>query len=194
MQAGHPEHRLAPFDPLYAPVVAGWVQDSSELFWLAPSTSPPLTAAKIIEWAGEGVRPFLLWRTDHTLPVGYGELNDMPQRMGHFWLGHLLVCPQWRGRGVGVELVHRLLCEAFDVLEARTVSLVVFPDNVPAIRCYRRAGLVHVGQQWRYFQATRRKHRMLLMGITRSRFYAWQREPAPLAGPSQPRHRPAGPQ
>ena len=35
---------LRPFDRLFGPTVAGWVRDDAELFWLAPSTPPPLTA------------------------------------------------------------------------------------------------------------------------------------------------------
>ncbi|MBI4580594.1 MAG: hypothetical protein HY718_12880, partial [Planctomycetes bacterium] len=60
---------LVPFDPLMAPVVARWTRDDRELFWLAPRTVPPLTAAKVVAWASPDGRPLLCIQDDLVEPA-----------------------------------------------------------------------------------------------------------------------------
>ncbi len=161
---------LAPFDDALAPFVAAWVQDRHELFWLAPKTAPPLTAAKMADWPGPGGCPMLLHRDGSSEPRGYIELNPMPHESRHLWLGHCLIRPRWRGTGLGREMVQLLLEQAFVHRAAESVSLVVFPDNVCAIRCYRASGFLQVGEQVKFFPTTNRRHCMLVMRITRRQY------------------------
>lgn len=55
-------------------------------------------------------------------------------------LGYI-VHPSVQGRGLGTELVGRLLEIAFDQLGLRRVTAEVFADNVPSARVLRRLGL-----------------------------------------------------
>jgi ribosomal protein S18 acetylase RimI-like enzyme len=89
------------------------------------------------------------------------------QDVGRFWLTRrpgvvelsgLELVPAWRSRGVGAEVLRRLVTVARG--EGRRLELEVDEDNVPAQRFYERAGLVRV------------------TGTTRRRRYA-----APGAGP-----------
>ncbi|MBI4578825.1 MAG: GNAT family N-acetyltransferase, partial [Planctomycetes bacterium] len=105
-------------------------------------------------------------------PAGYLELNPMPADYGHYWIGHCVVDPQLRGAGLGRHLVRLSLDFAFRGLDARRVSLVVFPDNTSAIRCYRRAGFIDAGDQYKYFANTGRQHRMLQMTVDRGGYLA----------------------
>lgn len=167
---------LVPFDRLMGPLVASWARDDQELFWLAPKTPPPLTAAKVVGWASPEGRP-LLFHCDSLLePAGYLELNPMPADWGHYWLGHCVIRPEQRGSGLGRHMISLTLELAFRAHRAYRVSLVVFPENTSAIRCYRNAGFIDAGDQWKYFCTTGQQHRMLQMTIDRGRHLA---RPAP---------------
>lgn len=170
---------LAPFDVMMAATVAGWARTAQELFWLAPKTAPPLTPAKVVAWAGPQSCPLLLFRDGSADPLGYLELNPMPVEAAHYWIGHCVLHPHHRSIGLGQRMVGLALDLAFQHHRARRVSLVVFPDNTAAIRCYRNAGFVGAGDQIKYFQTTGRQHRMLQMTIDRSRYAAIRAAAAP---------------
>lgn len=161
---------LADFDPLFARLVASWVRDDHELFWLAPKTPPPLTAEKVVAWPGPDGSPLLFYRQGTVEPCGYLELNPMPGSKDHLWLGHCLIRPSLRGLGLGHLVVNLMLEEAFVEREASSVSLVVFPGNDPAVRCYVANGFTAVGEQLKFFPTTGRRHRMLEMRITRGSY------------------------
>jgi len=158
---------LAAFDPLMAPLIVSWVRGEHELFWLAPKTLPPLTPAKVVSWPGPDGCPMLLHQERRVEPIGYVELNPMPGQKGHLWMGHCLIQPERRGAGLGRLTVELMLEKAFLNERAKTVSLVVFPDNTSAVRCYRATGFRHIGEQVKYFPSTKRQHCMLEMRLTR---------------------------
>lgn len=162
------ELRLEPFDQLYASVLAGWVQDDEQLRLFAPSATLPLSAAKIAGWRKPGGHALVLSRDGDGMPVAYGELNPMPREQHHFWLGHVIVDPARRRQGVGVILVRRLLRHAFEALDALRISLVVFPENTAAVRCYRRAGFIETGEEWHQFREAEPRQRLLRFELKRA--------------------------
>lgn len=157
--------RLRPFDARYAPRIAGWVSDETELFQLAPRTPPPLTAMKVLGWKRPGRRAYVVTASEEAAPVGYGEVNLLDQRRREFWLGHLVVDPGQRGRGIGTAMVRLLIEEAIRTMGARRVSLVVFPANASAIRCYRAAGMRDVCHEYHVFLSRRRQAMLLRMAV-----------------------------
>ena len=161
---------LRPFDARWAGLVAGWVRNDAELFWIAPKTPAPITPEKVLGWSVDRDYSRVVCAHGTALPVAYGELHYMPASRTHLWLGHLLVSPACRGKGVGGRLTRLLLIEAFEVQRARRVSLIVFPTNVVAIRCYQRAGLIYLGEQKRFFETTGRYHRMIALSMDRRRY------------------------
>jgi RimJ/RimL family protein N-acetyltransferase len=50
--------------------------------------------------------------------------------------------PAYRGVGVGTFAVRALCDTAFGAMRVSRVELGVYPDNVPAIKCYERCGFV----------------------------------------------------
>ena len=62
--------RLTPFDSRHASTVARWVTTRDQLRLLAPSTEPPLTAAKVSEWVKPGGIAFLLRLQHEAGPIG----------------------------------------------------------------------------------------------------------------------------
>ncbi len=162
-----PVCRLAGFDPVWAAHVVSWVRDPQEAYWLAPKTPPPLTADRLSAWRATGNEAFLLLEPGRAEPLAYGELNRLSNARREYWLGHLIVDPAARGQGLGVQLTRLLLREAFEQRGARRVTLVVFPDNVAAVRCYRLAGMYEDGVEWHAFPAYNRRECLLRFAATR---------------------------
>ncbi len=144
---------LARFEPAWASLVISWVRDKREMYWLAPKTAPPLTTAEILRWRQPGHDPYMLLERGSQAPVAYGELNRLTDQRRQYWLGHLIVDPLRRGRGLGTDLTRRLLREAFECRGAQRVTLVVFADNARAVSCYLAAGLREDGVEWHEFPA-----------------------------------------
>jgi RimJ/RimL family protein N-acetyltransferase len=154
------EMRLAGFTPVHAPLVARWVRNAEELFWLAPSATPPLSAEKVVAWTRESGNPLVLLDESGS-PIGYAELNPMRDAPSHLWIGHLVLDPAHRGQGRGEAFVRLLLDHAFNHRRARLVSLIVFPGNRSAIKCYQRAGFLIQGEQFHTFGRSSQRQRML---------------------------------
>lgn len=159
-----PAYRLEPLDPVLAPLIASWCSEGIEALWLAPRTPPPITADKVLGWKEEGRTPLVMVAADDT-PVGYGELNVLRHRRREFWLGHLLVDPSLRGRGLGTTLTRLLVEKSFRELGARRVSLVVFPENHAAIAAYKAAGMHFDGYETHHFAAYARRFELIRMDI-----------------------------
>lgn len=159
--------RLEPFESSAAELVASWIRSPQDAFWLAPRTPPPLGADKVRNWNRPGREPLLLRDLDADRLVAYGELNELNAERGEFWLGHLLVDPDQRGRGFGQRLTALLLDRAFTLRGARRISLVVFQENLGAIAAYRRAGMHDDGFETHYFPPYARRMRLLRMAVTR---------------------------
>lgn len=161
---------LSGFHPRYATQIVDWVRDERELLWLAPGTPPPLTAQKVLDWGKERRRRHLFWLAGQAIPGGYAELNEMPGPARQMWVGHFLVDPKLRMRGLGTRFATALVLRAFVEFGVEDVLLVVFPENAGAIRCYERAGLVVLGREKKRFESTNREHTFLRMGIGHRRF------------------------
>lgn len=177
---------LAPFEPAMAGRVASWVTSPLEHLWVAPSTPPPLTAEKIIRWQRPEGQPHVLLYTPLATPVGYAEINPLSRDRDHFWLGHIVVDPVQRGRGVGLALVREVIGHAFRALAASRVSLVVFPDNAAAIACYRRAGMEQQAREHHQFAGRGPRYELLRFEIARGRWSRLAAAPpgSPLASPA----------
>lgn len=158
------------FDPAYSAQVAAWIRTELELNWLAPGTPWPLTAAKVAAWGEERRERFLLWNGRDDAPIGYAELNEMPKTRDQMWIGHFVLDPACRGRSWGVRFAQALIARAFVERHATDVLLVVIPENLRAIRCYQRAGMINLGQERKHFKSTGREYLFNRMGISRGRF------------------------
>ncbi|MCK6485970.1 MAG: GNAT family N-acetyltransferase [Phycisphaerae bacterium] len=159
--------RLSPFERAHAALVVSWVRDADELKFVSPETQPPLTVEKVMAWGAPAQRQYVLIAAGETEPLGYAELNDMPNRPQQKWIGHLLLDPARRGMGLGRACVATLLAEAFGRLNAEAVVLVVSPSNERAVTCYRSAGMVPLGDEWKRAPWSTTAHRLLRMGIDR---------------------------
>ncbi len=163
-----PDCRLLPFKRQWADHVITWVTSPQEAYWLAPQTPPPLTGDTLLRWQNPDRNAFLLHQGGTPEPVAYGELNTMGNRQRQYWLGHLIVDPTRRRRGLGIRLTTLLLREAFEQRGAHRVTLVVFRENEPALRCYRLAGMTDDGLETHSFPAYGREECLIRLVATRS--------------------------
>ena len=159
--------KVQPFDPLFAATVASWVRGPEELVWLAPSTSWPLTAAKVVGWCRPSDRPVLMFDGGDGLPCGYAELNPLRDSRSRLWVGHVVIDPTRRGSGLGQRFTRLLVAKGFADPRVEQVVMIVFPDNEVAIRCYEANGFSVVRHEEHRFPPERRKRSLLRMEITR---------------------------
>ncbi len=162
--------RLQSFSAPHAVAVCDWTLTAQELWWLAPNTAPPLSRAKIEAWKKERGSAYVFAGADGSSPLAYGELNPMQNCPDHFWIGHFVVRPDQRGQGLGRRFLELLLIESFERRAAGRVSLIVFPDNAMAIRCYCGAGFGIVGEEHHQFRGQGPRHRLLRLSMMRSEF------------------------
>ena len=152
---------LRPFRLTDAALVASWSTDPRDALWIAPRTAPPITADSVVDWtAGATFAGVLVGAAD---PVAYGELNLLDAGYAHWWIGHLVVAPSERGRGVGRALIAALLDRAFTASAAKVVTLVVFRENRAAIRAYEAAGMRFDGYETHYFESYQRREVLMRM-------------------------------
>jgi ribosomal protein S18 acetylase RimI-like enzyme len=146
-------HFVRPLSPLDQPFLGEMLYQSLHV----PEGSPPFPrdvinrpgiAQYVRAWGRAGDMGFVAVETGSGEPVGaawlrlltgdergYGYVDDETPELG------MAVLPEYRGRGVGSDLLSRLLKSAGEVY--RSVCLSVSADN-PAVRLYERAGFERV--------------------------------------------------
>jgi ribosomal protein S18 acetylase RimI-like enzyme len=137
--------RLRDADPADDTALIGWFPDAEALGnWAGHGPSWPLDRAQLDRRrADPDVRAwtaFLDRRPGE--PVGHVELIHLGP--GAARLDRVVIAPALRGRGLGAELVAAALAEA-RAAGARTVDLLVYAANLPAIRAYAGAGFTDRG-------------------------------------------------
>jgi [ribosomal protein S18]-alanine N-acetyltransferase len=89
-------------------------------------------------------------RADDKL-VGYGGIARLGRKPPYEYEIHTIgVDPGYQGRGIGREMLDRLLNHA----EGGTVYLEVRTDNAAAIAMYQSAGFVNIGLRKRYYRVS----------------------------------------
>jgi RimJ/RimL family protein N-acetyltransferase len=77
--------------------------------------------------------------------VGMASLARLDWRNDSAHLAFVAVDPAWRGQGVGAAMLGQVLRLCFHDYNLHRVSLLVFPANLKAIRCYERLGFQREG-------------------------------------------------
>ena len=132
----------------------GWVKSPEFLLqWAGPIFNYPLDNAQLDEYingaGGDFVKRkiFKLIVADTNEVVGHIELNDIDEKNKSATLCRVLIGePSLRGKGIGTQMVTKLLTIGFEQLGLHRIDLVVFDFNKAAINCYKRAGFTIEGR------------------------------------------------
>lgn len=134
------------YDELAPSDAARCAELESQLF---EGDDPWPAAAFLRELAAQHIH-YVAARTDDRL-VGYGGIARLGRTPPYEYEIHTIgVDPAYQGRGIGGQMLDRLLEFAAD----DTVYLEVRTDNTAAIAMYERAGFVNVGLRKRYYRVS----------------------------------------
>lgn len=137
---------LLPFTDADIDRLIDWFPTPEDLFlWTASGFEFPLTREPfqkfLAESAARGDRIFYKAVLVETGEVcGHIELAGIDRRNRSLRIGHVVLAPAFRGRGIGVEMMRRALRIAFEEHAAHRVELAVFEVNPGAIAVYEKAG------------------------------------------------------
>lgn len=142
--------KARPFEPKDAATVALWMSRSpEELFMLSSSLTFPVEADTIVEYA-EKTDPgthrlysVLLVDTDNH--VGHFEIKNVNERHRIGTGAHIILSHEYRGKGMGRDLVELLTKVGFSTLDLHRISLSVHTVNRNAIAAYVKAGYIIEG-------------------------------------------------
>jgi RimJ/RimL family protein N-acetyltransferase len=137
-----------PFCQKDGAALLSWAPTADELLqWVGPNFAFPLDERQLLEYlatAGRHRRIISAIACDTDAVVGHAELNILSEHeLGQ--IRRFAVAPSIRGHGVGARLMDWLVSFAFDELSLHRLELVVFSFNVPARKCYARAGFQEEG-------------------------------------------------
>ena len=139
---------LIPFKQKYIRDVISWIETERDLIQWAGATFPwPLTQRNFSEHLKAArqevpiLYPFALCHLGKM--VGYCEISDLKRIYNSAMLSRILISPRNRNRGLGEFMIKQIVHFGFEQLELNRIWLGVFDFNIPAIRCYTKAGFVY---------------------------------------------------
>ncbi|MDQ6480241.1 GNAT family protein [Dyadobacter sp. LHD-138] len=138
--------RLQNYSQDHFDLLNSWVTDADLLFQFAGTAwTFPLTPQQITNYQlSFPKRRFYMAFDDQDEAFAFGEIivDDINTPR----LGRLLVGKQSsRGQGLGLKFVNLLIDECKRTFSPDLIYLYVFENNLPAIRCYEKAGFVFDG-------------------------------------------------
>lgn len=145
---------LQPFERKDFSQLMEWVQSPEFLLqWAGPIFAYPLDEGQLqryLEKAREDPperRIFKAIEPGTSRVIGHGELDDLDWRNRSARMARVLIGePSSRGKGLGVQMVKKILEVGFRQLKLHRIDLVVFDFNRAAIACYERAGFIKEGR------------------------------------------------
>lgn len=139
-----------PFCPEDAPKIALWMSTSAaDLFMVSSSLVFPVSADVLIKRAKE-VDPdehkfYSVFLAGSDTIAGYFEIKNINSQHSIGTGAHIILSPEYRGKGMGKDLIDLLSRIAFSSLGLYRVSLSVHTTNQAAIAVYKKAGYVNEG-------------------------------------------------
>lgn len=157
--------RLRPYRISDFPYIREWIgEERAHALWCAGTLPYPLTLeayeAKALEDEDKWNNSRFTAVNDEGVPVGAFQMGIDDKANSAFML-RVVIAPSARGKGWGREMVCLAMRYAFTIANVDSLRLRAFENNVPAVRCYRHAGL-HVvehikdaynfrGEQWNIY-------------------------------------------
>jgi len=118
--------------------MTSWFDSEQALHqWAGPNFRFPYSDASFLEDLNlDQLTSYGLYNEDNTL-LGFGQCYE---RLGRNHLARLVINPAYRGQGLSLELIPRLIEEANKQFPRLETSLFVLKQNAVAISCYKKLG------------------------------------------------------
>ena len=148
---------LRKYRPEDAGVICSWIKTEEELYlWSADRLGVFPVPEELLNKIYENVPA-----ETEFVPVTAVDENDIP--VGHYFIrilpgkpvrtarfGFVIVNPEYRNSGAGSEMLKQGAVYAAQMLQAEMGSLGVFSQNLPARKCYEKAGFAYLPETERY--------------------------------------------
>ncbi|MEK5254464.1 GNAT family N-acetyltransferase [Paenibacillus sp. FSL F4-0125] len=121
----------------YATICA-FPKDSTEVFFMSPKLEYPLTSEQL-EQAAQGRDKQTVILNEHDQVIGYANLYYQ-QEQELYWLGNVIISPDYRGKGAAEYLIHTMLAAAKEDLQLHELHLVCHNVNTKGMLLYSRLG------------------------------------------------------
>ncbi len=142
--------KISPFKQKYIRDILSWIKTEADMIqWAGSIFSWPLTIKQFREHLKASkaqyptLYPFGLYKSNKI--IGYCEISDYRCNHRSAMLSRVLISPKNRNKGLGKFMLKEILHYGFNELDLNRIGLGVFDFNVPAIRCYTKAGFVLEG-------------------------------------------------
>ena len=144
--------KLRPFEPSDADTVVTWFADEVTFRrWCGTRYDHfPITGEDMLRHYETLRTPdnfFPMTMEEDGQIVGHMILryNDEARTIAYF--GYVVVDDRRRGTGCGAQMMRLAIRYAFDVMHAEKITLGVYENNAPAIRCYESVGFRDAGPE-----------------------------------------------
>lgn len=135
------------------PHLIGWITSPALLYqWAGTIFNFPLTSSQLENYIRESERPdpprliFTVEDAATKKSIGHIELNSIDRKNKSACICRVLVGPEaQRGKGIGQEMMRKILEVGFRDLNLHRIELNVFDFNAQAIACYEKVGFVREG-------------------------------------------------
>ena len=143
------------------------------MFGVDPASLPPLDEAGAARWVQRLARHPCAWIVQHDgRLLGEARLDAISAPDARAQLAVGLYDAAKLGRGLGRQVVRRVLAHAFGAMGAHRVGLRVIAYNTRAIRCYTACGFQVEGREREAALVGQERHDDILMGILAAEFRA----------------------
>ena len=131
--------------------IRNWTNDQESVrylsarYWMPQSYADAADFLEHATHAGSNGAYFVIASLEDETYLGQIDLFSINWKLRAAEMAIVMGSETRRGKGIGCEAITLLLQYAFTMLGLERVELEVATENVRAIRCYERAGLVHEG-------------------------------------------------
>ncbi|MBQ3474660.1 MAG: GNAT family N-acetyltransferase [Bacilli bacterium] len=133
------------------------------------STSKVITTIGEKEWVEKlmqrGGHTFAIVSKDNDKLIGNCGLMDTDYKDGTSTIGIFIGEEEYRGKGLGTEVINLLLDYGFNNLRLHNINLGVFSFNERAISCYKKLGFKEYGRRHECYYLDGKWHDEIWMEI-----------------------------
>ncbi len=143
--------KIAPFSNFDAPIILNWPQNETEFYWWSAGKfgTYPATPETVTEFYKNPDNRFcnICSVYDDNGLCGHYTLRFLDDSHKRLRLGFIILNPDCRGKGYGKAMLTLALNDIKERFPKTPISLGVFADNTPAIRCYQSLGFQFTGEE-----------------------------------------------